>query len=146
LTQQQTHSRFIPEGMTRDCIDPWIYVEIKINGGVSLCCVRKPVGNLVNQPLAHILHGNEARTLRRNLLSGEPDDICRACGLRGVTSPSKLQQKVGELRKSVTVPAEFDPAAYADTNPDVKEAKVYPIQHFRDWGRIEGRPLKPRAS
>jgi hypothetical protein len=123
-----------------------VYVEIKVDGGVSLCCVRKLVGNLVNQALAHILRGDEARTLRRDLLSGEPDGICRACGLRGVISPSKLQQKVSELHKSIAVPAEFDPAAYADANPDVKESKVDPIQHFLDWGRIEGRRLKPPVS
>ena len=136
--------------MTRDCIDPWVYVEIEVDGGVSLSCVRKPVGkpvgNLANQPLASILHGNEARTLRHQLLSGELDTICRACGLRGTISPSNLQQKVKELYEAAAVPEEFDPGAYADANPDVREAKIDPTQHFLDWGRIEGRPLKPRVS
>lgn len=143
MKQRQDHSRFIPEGMTRDCLDPWVYVEIKGDGGVSLCCVRKPVGSLVSQTLAHILHGIEARSLRRDLLSGEPDGICSTCGLRGVISPSKLQQKVGALNESVAVPADFDPIAYEDANPDVKEAGADPAQHFFEWGRIEGRRLKP---
>jgi Iron-sulfur cluster-binding domain len=143
---QETNSRFIPEGMTRDCLDPWSYVEIGVAGGVRLCCVRKPVGNLASQTLAHVLHGHEARTLRRDLLSGKPDDICCGCGLRGVINPLDLQQKVREALALGLNSKQFDPAAYLDANPDVKEANVDPAWHFHTWGRIEGRPLNSAAS
>jgi len=29
---------------TRDCRDPWSYVEIMVNGDVKPCCVREAVG------------------------------------------------------------------------------------------------------
>lgn len=140
--QEHVHSRFIPEGMTRDCIDPWVYIELRVDGGVSLCCVRKPVGNLTQQSLASILHGEEARALRRDLLSGKPDGACRGCGLRGATSPLTLQEKVKALQESVVTPEGFDRAAYLEANPDVKDAGAEPVRHFVEWGRLEGRSLK----
>jgi len=145
--QQDVHSRFIPEGMTRDCLDPWVYVEVKVDGGVGLCCVRPPpIGNLTQHDLAHILHSEDARSLRRDLLSGKPDDICRACGLRGVTSPATLQQKVTELQESVVPPEAFDAASYLQANADVQATKIDPVQHFLEWGRLEGRPLRVAPS
>lgn len=141
--KEELHSRFIPESMTRDCLDPWVYVEFRVEGGVSLCCAREPIGNLAQQTLASILHSEEAIALRRNLLSGTPDTKCRQCGLRGVIDPSALQAKVKALRDSIVIPESFDPATYLESNPDVKAAGVDPKRHFLEWGRLEGRPLKP---
>lgn len=141
----ETHSRFIPDGLTRDCLDPWIYVEVKVDGAVSLCCVRRPVGNLARQSLAHILHSDHARALRRDLLTGKPDAVCRNCGLRGVTTPANLRRKVAALRDSLHTPEGFDAAAYLEANPDVRDAGLDPVRHYLDWGRIEGRPLRPQV-
>jgi Iron-sulfur cluster-binding domain len=144
--QQDVHSRFIPEGMTRDCLDPWVYVEVKADGGIGLCCVRPPIGNLTQHNLAHILHSEDARNLRRELLTGTPDRICRACGLRGVTNPSALQQKVAVLQESVVPPEAFDAASYLQANADVQATNIDPVQHFLEWGRLEGRPLRVAPS
>lgn len=128
------HSRFIPAGMTRDCLDPWNYVEIRADGAISPCCVRSPVGNVARQTLAHILHGTEIRALRYALLSGQPDDICRGCGLRGTISPTTLQSKVRGLLKSISTPNNFDTESYLEANPDVKSARQDPVDHFLRWG------------
>jgi hypothetical protein len=79
--------------------------------------------------------------LRRDLLSGKPDIVCRGCGLRGVTTPNALQEKVRILQLGLATPREFDPVAYLDANPDLKHAKAEPAGHFLNWGRLEGRPL-----
>jgi hypothetical protein len=128
--------------MTRDCTDPWVYVEFRVDGGVGLCCVRKPIGNLMQQSLAKILHSEAARTLRHDLLSGNPDSDCRGCGLRGATTPDALQEKVRVLRRGIAPPPDFDPVMYLESNPDVKSAGVEPARHFIDWGRLEGRMIR----
>jgi hypothetical protein len=140
--EKDDHSRFIPKGMTRDCTDPWVYVEFRVDGGVSLCCVREPIGNIVQKDLAHILRSEHARSLRASLLSGKPDSICCGCGLRGVTSPADLQRKVRDLLALVAVPSGFDTVAYLAANPDVEASGLDPTQHFMDWGRLEGRALR----
>ena len=137
----ESHSRFVPPGMTRDCFDPWVYVEFHANGGVSPCCVRRPIGNLRDQSLADLLNGSRIRELRNALLSGEPDETCRGCGLRTVTSPAALQAKVGMLLASIKTPGQFDAERYLEANPDVRAAGEDPARHFLTWGRLEGRPL-----
>lgn len=136
-----SHSRFIPTGMTRDCLDPWVYVQVGTDGGISPCCVRGPIGNLAGQSLAEVMNGASARDLRLALLSGQPDAICHGCGLRGVTYPAALQAKVRHLLNSVTLPVDFDTENYLDANPDVKQAGAEPTRHFLDWGRLEGREV-----
>jgi hypothetical protein len=135
------HSRFISPGMTRDCLDPWIYVEFRTDGGIAPCCVRRSVGNLADQSLAHILNGTRMRDLRRALLSGEPDETCQGCGLRGGISPAALQTKIAMILASIKIPGHFNAERYLDANSDVKESGGDPARHFLDWGRLEGRPL-----
>lgn len=40
-------------------------------------------------------------------------------------------------------PEDFDPETYLALNPDVKAAKVDPVQHFISFGQHEGRRYKP---
>jgi radical SAM protein with 4Fe4S-binding SPASM domain len=138
----ESHSRFVPPGMTRDCFDPWVYVEFHANGGVSPCCVRRPIGNIRDQPLADILNGSRIRELRHALLSGEPDETCRDCGLRQLISPANLQAKVGMILGSIKMPPGFSAERYLKANPDVKAAGDDPARHFLMWGRLEGRSLE----
>jgi Phytanoyl-CoA dioxygenase (PhyH) len=42
----------------------------------------------------------------------------------------------------MAVPPGFDPEAYLKANPDVAAAGVDPIQHWREFGQREGRPLR----
>lgn len=137
-----SHSRFLPPGMTRDCFDPWTYVEVHPHGGISPCCVRRPVGNVSEQSLAEILNGPRIRELRRALLSGEPDETCQGCGLRKVTDPATLQAKVGVILATIRIPVQFDADRYLEANPDVRAAGESPSRHFVTWGRLEGRPLE----
>ena len=139
------HSRFVPPGMTRDCLDPWVYVEFRTDGGVAPCCVRRSVGNLADQSLAHILNGTRIRDLRRSLLSGEPDETCQV-GLRGVISPAELQRKIAMILASIKIPGHFNAERYLDVNSDVKASGEDPARHFLEWGRLEGRPLEPNTS
>ncbi len=137
------HSRHIPAGMTRDCIDPWTYIEFKNNGDVTPCCVRRPVGNLGEASLSQILNGKPIRAVRASLLAGQLDRPCTECGLRGIITTTGLTGRVRTLLQSVAPPADFDGAAYLAANPDVAAARADPTDHFLRHGRLEGRCLKP---
>ncbi len=72
----------VHEGMTRDCLDPWSYVEIDANGEVKPCCARPPIGNLAQKDLIEILNDEPVRRLRADLLNGTTDWHCTNCRLR----------------------------------------------------------------
>lgn len=139
-----THSRHVPPGMTRDCTDPWTYLEIGGDGSVRPCCVRPPVGNVLQAPASAILQGEAIRRLRRDLLSAAPDAICRGCGLAGLISAAGLQAKVAALLAQVSLPDGFAPDAYLQANPDVARAGIDAQAHFLASGRLEGRSLAPK--
>ncbi len=139
------HSRTVEPGHTRDCVDPWTYVEFLVTGEVRPCCARAPIGSLATASLSEILHGPAARALRYDLLSGALDRTCSACGLRGTIGVAAFQQKIVRLLDTVRVPADFEGSAYLLANPDVEVAGVDPEQHFLEHGRFEGRPLKPQV-
>ncbi|HEY8615980.1 SPASM domain-containing protein [Phenylobacterium sp.] len=87
------------EGRTRLCLWPWNYVEVRTDGGVSLCCVRPPIGNLQDQPLAELRNSAEARDLRLALLSGRPDDQCAKCLLAPLATPAELAAELGRAHE-----------------------------------------------
>jgi hypothetical protein len=137
------HSRAIPLGMTRDCVDPWVYVEFTVTGEVRPCCARPAIGHLATSSLAEILTGEKAQQVRRNLLSGNMDRLCSECVLKATTPLVSLQAKIETLLQEVRLPLAFNPANYLRANPDVAAAKADPKAHFLMHGRFEGRPLAP---
>lgn len=135
--------RDLPGGMTRDCLDPWTYVEIRANGDVRPCCARSSAGNLGTSTLVQILEGPLMQALRASLLTATPDAQCKHCRLRAITTPEMLAQKVTAMLAGVRLPTNFDPDAYLDANPDVRQAHVDAAEHYLKWGRFEGRRLFP---
>jgi Iron-sulfur cluster-binding domain len=140
------HSRHLRAGETRNCLDPWTYVELKVNGDVSPCCVRPPIGNINTTKLPNLLTGTAMRNLRRALLEGTLDHTCQKCGLRAPTSPAALTQRVAEMLQSMTLPPDFDESLYLAANPDVRAASIDPVLHFLRFGRLEGRPISPASA
>ena len=79
----ETHSEVPAEGETRDCLDPWEFVQVLGDGQVRACCFReKPIGIIGENTLAEILDGEKVKTLRSQLLSGDLDSNCRICHWR----------------------------------------------------------------
>jgi hypothetical protein len=83
--------------MTRDCLDPWNYIEFGTAGEIKPCCAHASIGDWTKQNPTEILNGKSIRQLRADLLNGTPDADCRSCRLRGVTTPQNLATKVREL-------------------------------------------------
>ncbi len=127
---------------TRDCLDPWTYVEVRVNGDVAPCCVRGPVGNISEASLAEILDGPHVRQLRAELLTGHLDATCAGCRQRAPIEPSLFREKIRTLRDQVRLPEVFDPTSYLFANPDVARAGIPAERHFLKFGYLEGRPLR----
>lgn len=58
-------------------------------------------------------------------------------------APGLHYQDLVVLRKEQPLPADFDPAAYLMANADVRNAGMNPFLHYREFGRREGRRLRP---
>ncbi len=79
------------------------------------------------------------------------DMICRG-GYEGVRSIHYGEwrcleglhfQDIVVLKKEEPFPADFDPAAYLQANPDVARDRAHPHEHYWRHGRREGRRLRP---
>lgn len=80
---------------TRDCLDPWSFVQVQANRDILPCCWHEPVYSLgKNQSLSDVLNNQRMKKLRRELLTGELPWDCMSCPCRGWTTVSELQKKV----------------------------------------------------
>jgi hypothetical protein len=138
--------RAVPAGMTRNCVDPWEYIEFTARGEVRPCCVRPPIGNLQEQNIASILNGSQVRELRSNLLTGNLDLICKSCHLAPPVEIRVFQERIRGLVEQAQPMSGFSEGAYLRANPDVAEAREDPRVHFSVWGRLEARPLSDTNS
>lgn len=87
------------EKQTRDCLDPWTYSQIGANGSVQLCCVDgSQIGYTSSEKsFTSIVSGEKARAFRKQLLTGEMEDVCATCYMRDLTTVEELQKKVSTL-------------------------------------------------
>jgi hypothetical protein len=143
VSASMSDTQAVPDGMTRECFDPWNYVEFRANGDVAPCCFRPAIGNVHKESLGAILNGTAVRKLRAELLYGSLDRFCGPCRGKKLVPVETLQAEVARRIEVVRLPPGFDPQLYLAANPDVAEAGLDPAQHFLRFGRLEARPLRP---
>jgi MoaA/NifB/PqqE/SkfB family radical SAM enzyme len=87
----------VPEGMTRDCAEPWKYANLCAHGEVRPCCAYDyPVGDLRTETLEEIVNGPKIRQFRQNLLSGRLEgSLCMHCSMQP-------QVPIGEFRRRMS--------------------------------------------
>lgn len=108
--------------VTRNCLDPWRYLEITPTHGVKPCCNISPIATWVpdSLPLEDLRNAEAFQLLRRQLLTGCLPNACQRCHLRPIVpleeflaafhreyalSPSDtgmMAQPLRELRLEVT--------------------------------------------
>jgi radical SAM protein with 4Fe4S-binding SPASM domain len=87
-----------PEGWTRECFDPWNYVQIKANGDVYPCCTHSAIGRIEGERgLGAVLDGEILARLREGLLSGHLDEECRNCHLRAFIPVVDYQKRYADV-------------------------------------------------
>jgi hypothetical protein len=57
-------------------------------------------------------------------------------------SKTQLEHAKNMMSSKPQLPKDFNPKKYLKANPDVKAAKVDPVQHWLTYGYKEGRPLR----
>jgi hypothetical protein len=106
-------------GTTRDCLDPWSYLEITASGGLKPCCVMPPLQSMDGTPDSALSAISSApfKKLRRQLLSGKLNPECDTCHLRSRVPRSVLKDRVAEYQRSkVPVEAPFPKELRIDIN------------------------------
>ncbi|HSI53665.1 MAG TPA: radical SAM protein [Ramlibacter sp.] len=77
---------------TRNCLDPWVNLEIAASGEVRPCCISPP---LRNQRINTIdRDAGEFRDLRAELLAGKLRPMCANCHIRSKVPVARFQRFV----------------------------------------------------
>lgn len=94
VTVNQTH--VAPEGMTRLCLKPWNFLEVRAKGDVYLCCTyNRALGSVTEKALIEIVNDMPLQQLRASLLSATLFSECRFCTTGApICSPEQLQTAV----------------------------------------------------
>jgi radical SAM protein with 4Fe4S-binding SPASM domain len=91
--------------LTRNCDDPWTYVEISANGGVRPCCNFQDLANIGDGQanFETIRNNSEFRALRQSLIDGNLSATCQRCNIRKSVTPSFLKAKLRVVARSFTL-------------------------------------------
>ena len=90
----------IQEGQTRDCTQPWQFVQIKVDGSFCPCCDHPALGNVNKRPLSELLECDEIRGLRKSLIEGNLDKWCKNCQASPTIGIDEFRGKLIRLLKS----------------------------------------------
>jgi sulfatase maturation enzyme AslB (radical SAM superfamily) len=86
---------------TRDCLDPWNYLEMSADGDLRPCCRFRPLAQLDSGDV-HTLRNNENfRDLRQSLLSGRLQSEWQGCHIRKAVTIDALKRRVAAAAKQV---------------------------------------------
>lgn len=95
VKKTKKYSGIIKNGQTRNCLDPWHFMQIEASGNFLPCCWHSATGFLDSVKKAGNLFNNSAiKSLRWNLLSGNLDSHCTQCPSRGLINIYKYNLKV----------------------------------------------------
>ena len=105
----------VPAGRTRTkaCRMPWDFLYVTWNGDIPPCCIVKDAhaASAANRPLTDVVNGDEFKELRRSLLSGELNDVCRKCTYVPDTDTENLQVQIRQYLDSQDAHLAEHPAA-----------------------------------
>ena len=86
--------------MTRDCLDPWTYLEVSARGDLRPCCHFSQLATLRKEvPDVALVRDNEGfRALRQSLLSGNLHQRCQSCHIRKMVPTEVLKRRLAAAR------------------------------------------------
>ena len=85
---------------TRDCTDPWKFMQILSNNDIRPCCFSEVIIGSVRKDKGGIegaLNSEAAVELRKSLLTGNLDKYCAICSYRPMTNVDAFQRKIEKL-------------------------------------------------
>jgi radical SAM protein with 4Fe4S-binding SPASM domain len=94
----------IPEGMTRNCTQPWNFMAISKDGDVKPCCMGDTIGKIDESTTLHdIFNGEKMNILRESLLCGNLSKTCRECSIVYLSKIDSFRESM--MREFSTTPA-----------------------------------------
>lgn len=104
--------------LTRNCLDPWLNLEVAANGDVRPCCISPAVAG---QAVDTVDRGSDAfRELRSELLSGNLREMCRRCHIRSSVPVHEFARRVEFLADAAGV-QQLDALPLKSLRVDVNE-------------------------
>lgn len=88
------------------CVFPWKEIFLKSDSAILPCCIyERPydLGNLKNESLSEILHGEKIKALRKNMLDDIKSPGCQACYYKenhGLESRRQYYNKISDFSKT----------------------------------------------
>jgi MoaA/NifB/PqqE/SkfB family radical SAM enzyme len=91
-----TVTRGVDAGETRDCTDPWSFIQILSNSEVRPCCFSEVrAGSLhATNTIMDVMNSPTVKQLRRQLLDGTLDDYCRICSFKPIIKTDAYRHKM----------------------------------------------------
>lgn len=91
--------------VTRDCLDPWIYIKVASDLGVRPCCATgDSLGFLGQEHFSDIFNNPRMMRYRHGILTGELEPSCRGCRHRGLIDVRKMKLKVALVMSMKRLP------------------------------------------
>ncbi len=119
------------------------------------CAYTTPIANDTYQGKIHYRNIVDIRSGERvpNIVSGQPvrqsfqDAIDTGFEVAASIKNERLRHVLSKIEtsqfaKDRTLPRDFDPILYVEANPDLIAAQVDPFEHYLNYGRMEGRPIR----
>ena len=109
--------------LTRDCLDPWTYLEVSARGEIRPCCNFSPIGRLDSdgRDTGGLRNTDAFRALRESLLSGNLQSPCQRCHIRNTVPVATLKQRVAAAVRDLPSPDPIDPLPIAEVRIDINE-------------------------
>ena len=108
---------------TRDCLDPWTYLEVTASGGLKPCCNIPAQLQMDGSPESALdaMSSPQFRELRRRLLAGDLNPHCEKCHVRKRVPRSVLRKRVAALQESGRLSDPLEAAVPTRLRIDVNE-------------------------
>src|SRR5262245_20668731 len=112
-----------PELLTRDCLDPWNYLEISARGEVRPCCNFDSIGRLgsASRDTSGLRNTDAFRALRESLLSGNLQSPCQRCHIRSTIPVATLKRRLDPAVRQLPSSDPLDPLPIANVRIDINE-------------------------
>ncbi|MDB5392943.1 MAG: hypothetical protein JWM91_449 [Rhodospirillales bacterium] len=112
-----------PARVTRDCLDPWNYLEISAGGHIRPCCNFSPLGKLddLGEQVGAIRDNDKFRALRESLLSGDLQSPCQHCHIRKMVPVRAFKRRLEKAASRRDVADSLAPLQVAEFRIDINE-------------------------
>jgi hypothetical protein len=106
--------------LTRDCLDPWRYLEISAAGDIRPCCNSSALATLGGDGQIAAIRDNDGfRALRASLLSGDLQPACARCHIRKTVPTDALKRRLAKQPSAHADP--YAPMRITELRIDINE-------------------------